>query len=329
MRLSCISVAREIRKAGEFKTDAGEPDVAATVARAPLALVLDSNPMRCILDRAQPGQDRIGAGADMTTPPRAELRLENGLVGKAGADRIALIEAIAETGSIAAAAKRVDLSYRAAWDAVQVLNNLFAEPLIAAVPGGAKGGEAKVTPHGAQVVASFRLMEEGLQRTMAELQDQLAGAGGPAASQIWTLGMKTSARNALRGVVESVTGGAVNAEVVLRIGESAEIVAVVTCQSISDLGLVPGLTAVALINAGSIILASAEAGLRTSARNTLKGVIVEIRPGAVNDEVTLELDAGKTLTATVTSESVKRLGLAVGEPAVALVKASHVILAVV
>ena len=265
----------------------------------------------------------------MTTPLRAELRLENGLVGKAGADRIALIEAIAETGSIAAAARRVDLSYRAAWDAVQVLNNLFAEPLVVAVHGGAKGGEASVTPQGAQVVASFRLMEEGLRRTLADLQDQLAGTGGVALpSLIWTLGMKTSASNALRGVVKIIIDGAVNAEVVVRIGETAEIVAVVTRQSVSDLGLTPGATAVALINAGSIILATADAELRTSARNSLRGIVSEIRPGAVNDEVTLDLDAGKTLTATVTSESVRRLGLAVGEPAIALIKASHVILAV-
>ena len=265
----------------------------------------------------------------MTTPLRAELRLENGLVGKAGADRIALIEAIAETGSIAAAARRVDLSYRAAWDAVQVLNNLFAEPLIVAVPGGAKGGEASVTPHGARVVSSFRLMEDGLRRTMAELQGLVGGTGGDALpSQIWTLGMKTSARNALRGVVESVTDGSVNAEVVLRIGETAQIVAVVTHQSVSDLGLASGVTAVALINAGSIILAAPDEGLRTSARNNLRGVISEIRPGAVNDEVTLTLDAGKTLTATVTSESVKRLELSTGKAVIALIKASHVILAV-
>jgi len=265
----------------------------------------------------------------MTTPLRAELRLENGLAGKAGADRIALIEAIGETGSIAAAARRVDLSYRAAWDAVQVLNNLFETPLVLAVPGGAKGGEAVVTPEGAQVVASFRLMEQGLRRTLAGLQGQLAGTGGESfASQIWTLGMKTSARNALRGVVESVTDGAVNAEVVLRIAETAEIVAVVTRQSVGDLGLTPGATAVALINAGSIILATTDGDLRTSARNHLKGVVSEIRPGAVNDEVTLDLDAGKTLTATVTSESVKQLKLSVGEPVVALIKASHVILAV-
>jgi molybdate transport system regulatory protein len=290
---------------------------------------LDFNAVDCIVGGVPCGQEWSEAGTKMTTPLRAELRLENELVGKAGADRIALIEAIAETGSIAAAARRVDLSYRAAWDAVQVLNNLFAEPLIVAVPGGAKGGEASVTPQGSHVVASFRLMEDGLRRTMAELQDLVAGAGGDALpSQIWTLGMKTSARNALRGVVESVTDGSVNAEVVLRIGETAQIVAVVTRQSVRDLGLAPGVTAIALINAGSIILAAADDGLRTSARNSLRGVISEIRPGAVNDEVTLTLDAGKTLTATVTSESVKRLELSTGKAVIALIKASHVILAV-
>ena len=304
------------------------PEVAATVACGPLAQVLDFDAAHCSVP-APSGRDRVGGRIAMTTPLRAELRLENGLVGKAGADRIALIEAVAETGSIAAAARRVGLSYRAAWDAVQVLNNLFAEPLVVAVPGGAKGGEASVTPQGAQVVASFRLMEEGLRRTVAELQDHVAGTGGDALpSQIWTLGMKTSARNALRGVVESVTDGSVNAEVVLRIGETAEIVAVVTRQSVSDLGLAPGVTAVALINAGSILLATTDGGLRTSARNNLRGVVTQIRQGAVNDEVTLGLDAGKTLTATVTSESVKRLELCVGEPVVALIKASHVILAV-
>jgi molybdate transport system regulatory protein len=266
----------------------------------------------------------------MTTHLRAELRLENGPVGKAGADRIALIEAIAETGSIAAAARRVDLSYRAAWDAVQVLNNLFVKPLILAVPGGAKGGEATITPEGAQVVTAFRLMEQELRRTLAGLQDQVAGtAGMELPGLIWTLGMKTSARNALRGVVQTITDGAVNAEVVLRIGETAEIVALVTRQSVQDLGLVPGATAVALINAGFVILAMPDEGLRTSARNSLKGVIIEIQAGAINDEITLDLDLGKTLTATVTSESVTRLGLGVGQPVVALIKASHVILAVV
>jgi len=266
----------------------------------------------------------------MTQSVRAKLSFENGLVGKAGAERIALLEAIAETGSIAAAARQVGLSYRATWDAVQVLNNLFSEPLIIAASGGAQGGEARVTPYGSDVAASFRFMEESVQRTLSDLQTRLAaGSGSGLSSLLWSLAMKTSARNALMGEVQSITDGAVNAEVVLRIGAAAVIVALVTRQSVSDLGLAPGVPAVALINAGSIILAISDAALRTSARNALKGRIVEMRAGAVNDEVTLEIDAGKTLVATVTSESVRSLDLKLGQSAFALIKASQVILAAI
>ena len=55
---------------------------------------------------------------------------------------------------------------------------------------------------------------------------------------------------------------------------------------------------------------------------------VEVCPGAVNDEVTLELAPGKQLVAVITRSAAEELGLAVGEAATALIKASHVILAV-
>lgn len=67
--------------------------------------------------------------------------------------------------------------------------------------------------------------------------------------------------------------------------------------------------------------------MRTSARNDLSGKISHIAAGSVNDEVTLDLGEGVELVAVVTRRSVEDLGLAVGRPAVALIKASFVILA--
>ena len=139
--------------------------------------------------------------------------------------------------------------------------------------------------------------------------------------------MKTSARNALHGVVEAVTDGAVNAEVILRISADTVIVAVVTRESVAELGLAPGRAAMALVKSSFVILAGAEAP-KTSARNCLAGVVTRVVEGAVNDEVVLELDQGKTITATITRESVQHLGLTPGARAHALIKASHVILAV-
>lgn len=67
-------------------------------------------------------------------------------------------------------------------------------------------------------------------------------------------------------------------------------------------------------------------GIRTSARNVFEGKVKKVTLGAVNAEVILDL-GGQDLTAIITNESVKNLGLAEGQ-AGALIKASHVILAV-
>ena len=68
--------------------------------------------------------------------------------------------------------------------------------------------------------------------------------------------------------------------------------------------------------------------MRLSARNILKGKIVQIKPGAVNTEVILELPGGAQLVSIITKESADNLGLAVGKTAYAVVKASSVMIAV-
>ena len=68
--------------------------------------------------------------------------------------------------------------------------------------------------------------------------------------------------------------------------------------------------------------------MRISARNTLKGVVKRIELGAVNAEVTVELPGGLEIVSVITKKSVADLGLSVGKPAYAVIKASSVMLAV-
>lgn len=255
-----------------------------------------------------------------SAPLQSALTLSRGPTGKVGADRIALLEAIAGLGSITRAAARLGVSYRAAWDAVQALNNLFDEPLVSASPGGASGGVAAVTPRGQKLIDAYRRMEARLAEAWAEVE-----ADG---ADLWSLGMKTSARNALRGVVESITGGDVSTEVTLRIADGVTITSIVTRNSVGDLGLEVGSRAIALIKSSFIILAVGTEPLRTSARNQLFGTVQTRTDGAVNSEVVIDLAAGKTLTATLTKESAEALALKPGDPIIALIKAPHVILAV-
>jgi molybdate transport system regulatory protein len=259
---------------------------------------------------------------------KALIQLRSGGDSRVGPDRIRLLELIGEHRSISAAAKAVGLSYKGAWDAVQALNNLFERPVVTAQPGGKTGGVASITPVGEAVVLAYRKVEAELSDVIGQLEAHLAGADAPLDKIIRSLSMKTSARNALRGVVVSVTEGAVNSEVVLRISDEVSIVSIITRESVEDLGLAPGREAIAIIKSSFVILAEGDEPLRTSARNRLAGTVLRHETGAVNDEVVLDLGGGKTITATITRESGKALGLEPGQRAQALVKASHVILAV-
>lgn len=67
--------------------------------------------------------------------------------------------------------------------------------------------------------------------------------------------------------------------------------------------------------------------MKISARNQLKGTVKSITEGAVNSEVVIEVAPGVEVTAVITKASVANLGLAVGSPAYAVVKASNVMVA--
>ncbi len=77
-----------------------------------------------------------------------------------GPGKARLLEAIARTGSISAAAREMGMSYRRAWLLVDEVNASFAQPLVVAAAGGRKGGGAEVTAAGLDVVRRFLAMEE-------------------------------------------------------------------------------------------------------------------------------------------------------------------------
>ena len=76
-----------------------------------------------------------------------------------GPGKIALLEAIAATGSIASAAKRLRMSYRRAWLLVDETNRCLVRPVVEASAGGEKGGRAALTPTGAELVRRYRKVE--------------------------------------------------------------------------------------------------------------------------------------------------------------------------
>lgn len=88
-----------------------------------------------------------------------------------GPGKFELLIHIAELGSISAAAKQMKMSYRRAWELVDVMNQYFKEPLVTTTAGGSHGGGAQVTELGNQVLIEYRHMIES---THLACQKQLA-----------------------------------------------------------------------------------------------------------------------------------------------------------
>jgi molybdate transport system regulatory protein len=99
---------------------------------------------------------------------RVSLRLDWPGGGRVGPGKIRLLAAIAETGSIAAAARRLGMSYRRAWSLADAMNALFIEPVVTRQSGGPKGGGAALTLFGVQLLALYRQMENVAHAVHAE-----------------------------------------------------------------------------------------------------------------------------------------------------------------
>lgn len=140
--------------------------------------------------------------------------------------------------------------------------------------------------------------------------------------------MKISARNIFRGQVEAVKAGAVNSEVDLRLSGGEKLVAMVTNESAQSLGLAVGKEAIALVKASSVLVMTDDSGIRLSARNCLAGTVKAVTAGPVSAEVAIALAGGDEVHATITHAAEVELGLTTGSAAMAVFKASAVILGV-
>ena len=259
------------------------------------------------------------------------LWLQHGGQPLGGADRVALLEAIRDTGSMTRAAKAVGISYKTAWDRVQGMNNGAGRPLVERTAGGAGGGGTVLTAYALSLIAAFRELEQTHAQMVGRLSKSIERPGDVLRS-LAALGLRTSARNQLAGVVDSVSRGAVNAVVTLALPGDTDVVhASLTLTSLRELGLKKGVPAVALIKAPSVFVAAgddASSALSLSVRNVLRGTVVRILHGAVSTELQAELAGGQTMVAMLSTDSARRLKLKLGAPVRLLFQESSVILGV-
>lgn len=206
-------------------------------------------------------------------------------------DRVDLLKAIDETGSITQAAQKVGLSYKAAWEAVDAIGKRADEPVVARVTGGTRGGGTTLTEYGRRLLALVQRLEQEQRAELARTSRSRAVSERPA--------LRTSARNHWVGRIQALQKGAVKTEVRMALDPRRSLVAQITTASAEQLALARGMVITALVKASAITVDRAGGSLAQRAPNLLRGVIAAASAGEDRVELTVRVSKNCSVVALV------------------------------
>ncbi len=251
-------------------------------------------------------------------PLVGKLAFETSAGGFLGEPRIRLLEAIGVHGSLSRAAKDVPLSYKAAWDALDAMNNLAELPLVVRTTGGLHGGGTQLTDHGRQIIALYRAMESSQQDILNQLAELPHEPPAPQENTslrtlIRRLSVKTSARNQFVGAVAELTdaGGMVDVRLALHGGD--ELMASITPESSENMGLALGEEVYALIKAPWVAV-STKPVRASAARNVWPGTVQGVKKGFSSTQVSVATASGRIVAASMPNAKEGELPLKKSQP---------------
>ena len=233
--------------------------------------------------------------------------------------RIDILKRIGEVGSISEAARSANVSYKAAWQALETLSNLAGSALVEKAVGGSGGGGARLTQAGLQLLEAADLLNQARAGVLSKLEQQSSNTLN--LSGLVGLGMRTSMRNQLPCQVKSVTQNLGTSRVQLELANGATLVSKITNESAELLGLKAGMPVLALCKATAVQVAQS---LEPSAsRNVLHGVVSRLHRSTQGGEVSLGLGGGLHLVGFAAAGH----GLKTGQSAMASIEESGVVIA--
>lgn len=195
--------------------------------------------------------------------------------------RLQVLRALDACGSISQAARQVGVSYKAAWQAIDTLGNLAGVPVVEKSVGGAGGGGTTLTAAGHELLRAAQAMAQARGAVLQQLQSPVP---------VQRLGIHTSMRNQWPCVVQAVQMAGPLALVALQHPQAAlPLTARITAESAQLLGLQPGMPLLAMCKATAVQVGVAG---QLPAANTCSGQATRVTPGAIGDEVAVQMPAG-------------------------------------
>lgn len=211
------------------------------------------------------------------TNPKVELSsevfLDRGGKGLAGRGRIALLERIDALGSISRAAHDLGMSYRAAWEAIESMDNVAGEPLVERAPGGRGGGGSRLTEAGRHLIRVFREAEAAHRRLTEQLAQDVRDPQR-FLELARHIAFRSSARNQFIATIQRLPDESGVMLVTLGLGDKLKLEASVTRAAIDALDLEIGSSVLTLVKASAVwVRAPGPANADLGPCNALRGTI--------------------------------------------------------
>ncbi|WP_455369293.1 TOBE domain-containing protein [[Eubacterium] cellulosolvens] len=171
-----------------------------------------------------------------------KMWLTDGTTDIIGGGGISLLKAIDEYGSISDAARKIGMSYRFAWNQIKEIERAIGQPILKTKVGGKYGGNAELTSKAKEILKEYDKINKYLSQV---LQDK----------NRWEwIGLKISARNRLKGIVEDVEKGSVTSKVKIKIETPVTITSVITKEAVEDLELKRGDKVEAIVKSTEVMV---------------------------------------------------------------------------
>ncbi|KEA63696.1 DNA-binding domain of ModE [Marinobacterium lacunae] len=224
--------------------------------------------------------------------------------------RLRLLDAIANTASLAAAARLTGVSYKTAWNHIRELSARSGEALVDTTIGGAKGGGSRLTPAGEALLKLLRIQRNGSQQQLAQSLPAL----------------RFSARNQIPARISAIDAQGVIARIVLRIGD-IELNSHITRSSIARLELTPGGDVFAIIKASAIDLVPPHHRIPEGDINCLPARITSCESSPQGREIELHLKGGFNITLARTYDPSEETWIQQGAEVRVLIQPEEIMLA--
>ena len=243
------------------------------------------------------------------TESQADPIMLASLLNEKADKRIDILRRIADVGSISEAARSAGVSYKAAWQAIETLENLAGGSLVEKNAGGAKGGGSRLTDKGELVL---RISDE-LARARSEVLARFKAESLPQLRQVASSTLRTSLRNQFPATIRTIKIGSALVRLILQIDDTHLIRASVTKESAQLLGLEEGMSVLALTKATGVNITA----------DFPVGEVIRCERAAKGGECSIRLPSGIVIVGFARG----RHGLKINQRAVASIAPSSVVIA--